>query len=326
MRISAITIVGVNTTGWRFLPAFVIGLSLVGLPAAVAATDGPPSWMGDIPGVAAVTPDAMPPDAAIALAGCTQTLNLFQDDPSRVRPFVPSRYELGENAYFGPNVATLFSSILSCNEARVGHGSSAPMLISMVGVQVRSAATPEGPEPFRSMWNGYNRSTLNFLPSSSWYLISSETNNASVAERLTKAGLDIETVPNLAFETKYFGNDKTDVAVVPSTDTPYRVRTTTLFPDCCFVHNHDFMFFHDGPSGTTAFLQHLNRMIDSSCGYQLHGVVNQLEPNCGGEIETRAATPVADLFGASARKTSMSFNHPDNHAWGYISLRDVKKP
>jgi len=33
---------------------------------------------------------------------------------------------------------------------------------------------------------------------------------------------------------------------------------------------------------------------------------------------------VADLFGASSRKTSMSFNHPDNHAWGYISLRDTK--
>lgn len=296
----------------------------MGMPAAVATTDGPPPWMGNIPGLASVAPDAMPSDAAVALAGCTQTLNLFQDDPGRVRRFVPSRYELGENAYFGPNVATLFSSVLACDQARVGGGAPAPMLLSMVGVQIRAAAT-SGPEPFQSMWNAYNESTLNFLPSSSWYLISAETNNADVAGRLTKAGLSIETVPTLAFETKYFGSDKTDVAVVPSTEAPYRVRTTTLFPDCCFVHNHDFMFFHDGPTGTTAFLQHLNEMIDSSCGYQLHGVVNQVHPECGGELEAQPGTQVADLFGAgtSPRKTSMAFNHPDSHAWGYISVRGV---
>lgn len=294
----------------------------MGMPAAVAATTGPPPWMGDIPGLAPVAPDSLPPDAAVALDGCTQTLNLFRDEPARVRPFVPSRYELGENAYFGPNVATLFSSVLACDQARVGHGSGAKMLLSMVGVQIRAAATP-GADPFQSMWDGYNRSTLNFLPSSSWYLISAETNNAEVAGRLAEAGLDVERVPTLAFETKYSGSDKTDLAVVPSTDAPYRVRTTTLFPDCCFVHNHDFMFFHDGPKGTTAFLQHLNRMIDSSCGYQLHATVNHLRPDCGGEITAQPGTSVAGLFGAPARKTSMAFNHPDSHAWGYISLRGL---
>lgn len=296
----------------------------MGMPAAVAATTGPPPWMGNIPGLAPIAPDALPPDAAVALAGCTQTLNLFQDDPGRVRQFVPSRYELGENAYFGPDVATVFSSVLACDEARVGHGSGAKMLLSMVGVQIRSVATP-GAEPFQSMWNAYNGSTLNFLPSSSWYLISAETNNTAVAGRLAEAGLEVETLPGLSFETQYFGAHKTDVAVVPSTDAPYQVRTTTLFPDCCFVHNHDFMFFQDGPKGTTAFLQHLNRMIDSSCGYQLHGVVNHVRPECGGELAAQPGTPVADLFGASSRKTSMAFNHPDSHAWGYISLRGLAK-
>jgi hypothetical protein len=309
---------------WRLLPAVIISICLVGMPAAVAATAGPPPWLGDIPGVAPLAPDAMPPDAAVALAGCTQTLNLFRDDPGRVRAFVPSRYELGENAYFGPNVATLFSSVLACDQARVGRGSAAKMLLSMVGVQIRSAATP-GADPFQSMWDAYDRSTLNFLPSSTWYLISAETNNAAVAGRLMKAGVDVETVPTLGFETKYFGTEKTDLAVVPSAEAPYRVRTTTLFPDCCFVHNHDFVFFHDGPTGTTAFLQHLNRMVDSSCGYQLHGVVNQVEPECGGELDAQPGTPVADLFGASPRKTSMAFNHPDSHAWGYISLRGLAK-
>lgn len=307
---------------WRLLPAVIISICLTVMPAAVAAAMDPPPWMGNIPGLAPIAPDAVPPDAAVTLAGCTQTLNLFQDDPGRVRQFVPSRFELGENAYFGPNVATLFSSVLACDEARVGDGSAAKMLLSMVGVQVRSAATP-GPEPFQAMWNAYNGSTLNFLPSSSWYLISAETNHPGVAGRLTEAGLDVETLPALAFETRYFGTAKTDVAVVPSTDSPYRARTTTLFPDCCFVHNHDFTFFHDGPTGTTAFLLHLNRMIDSSCGYQLHGVVNHVRPDCGGELAAEPGTPVAELFGASPRATSMAFNHPDSHAWGYLSLRGL---
>jgi hypothetical protein len=30
-------------------------------------------------------------------------------------------------------------------------------------------------------------------------------------------------------------------------------------------------------------------------------------------------------MGASPRKTSMAFNHPDSHAWGYISLRGLAK-
>jgi hypothetical protein len=264
------------------------------------------------------------PLAASKGCGVHPDTQLVRGRPEPGAPFVPSRYQLGENAYFGPNAATIFSSVLACDQARVGNDPAAKTLLSMIGVQIRAAATA-GPEPFQSMWYGYNQSTLNFLPSSSWYLISAETNNADVARRLTEAGLEIETVPGLTFETKYFGQDKTDVAVVPSAETPYRVRTTTLFPDCCFVHNHDFMFFHDGPRGTTAFLQHLNQMIDSSCGYQLHGVVNQLHPECGGELEAQPGTPVADLFGGgtSSHKSSMAFNHPDSHAWGYISLRDV---
>src|SRR3712207_6696697 len=110
----------VPNASWRLLPAVIMSISLMGMPAAVAAPTGPPPWMGDIPGLAPIAPDSLPPDAAVALAGCTQTLNLFEEDRGRARQFVPSRYELGENAYFGPNVATLFSSVLACDEARVG--------------------------------------------------------------------------------------------------------------------------------------------------------------------------------------------------------------
>jgi len=305
---------------WRLLSATVLVASLSLLPTAVASAMQPPPYMGDIPGVAPLAPDAMPREAAVALAGCTQTLELFRDDPGRVRPLLPSRYELGENAYFGPNVATLFASVLACDEARVERGPAAPMLMSMVGVQVRSAST-SGADPFQSMWNAYEGSTLNFLPSSSWYLVSSQTNNAAVAGALSRAGLDIETVANLAFEKRYFGAEKSDSAVVPSARSPYQLRTTTLFPDCCFVHNHDFSFFQDGPKGPRTFFQHLHNMIDSSCGYQLHGVVHQFEPRCGASVEAKPGTAVADLFGSPSRETSMAFNHPDSHAWGYLLLR-----
>ena len=290
------------------------------LPAGATSAMSPPPYMGDIPGLGRLAPDAMPPDAAIRLAGCTQTLGLFKDEPGRVRPLVPTGYELGENAYFGPNVATLAASVLACDAASVDRGPTTAMLLSIVGVQVRSDPT-EGGDAFAAMWDVYNRSTLNFLPSSSWYVVTAQTNNVDVSRRLSEAGFNIEMVPDLTFETSYFGADKSDSGVVPSETTPYQIRTTTAFPDCCFYHNHDFVFFQDGPAGTTAMLEHLHGMIDSSCGYQLHGVVNEVHPACGAEVQTRPGTPVAELFGGPSRDTTMAFNHPDSYTWGYIALR-----
>jgi hypothetical protein len=304
----------------RVLTAAVIVASLTMLPAGVTSAMSPPPYLGDIPGLGGVAPDAMPPDAAVQLAGCTQSLGLFRDEPGRVRSLVPARYELGENAYFGPNAATLAASVLACDEARVGRGQSAPMLLSIIGVQVRSEPTADA-DVFAAMWDLYNRSTLNFLPSSSWYVITAQTNNDDVARRLREAGMAIETVPELTFETSYFGADKSDSGVVPSETTPYRIRTTTAFPDCCFYHNHDFMFFQDGPAGTAAVLEHLHGMIDSSCGYQLHGVVHEVHPVCGAKVQTQSGTPVAELFGATSRDSTMAFNHPDSRTWGYLAVR-----
>jgi hypothetical protein len=274
--------------------------------------------MGDIPGLAPVAPDASPAGAPVHLEGCTQTLDLFRDQPDRVRQFLPARYELGHNAYFGPASATIFASMLACDRAAVEGRPASPLLLAMLGVQVRSG--PAGDGPFDTMWDVYNRSTLNFLPSSSWYLMTAQTNNADVAGFLNRSGLEVETVPGLAFRTNYYGTAKSDTTDVPSAGSPWRVETTTLFPDCCFFHNHDFVFWQDGPRGTATFVQHLHSMIDSSCAYQLHAAVHAVEPRCGATLEVEPGSTLADFLGGSSRETSMVFNHPDSHASGYLML------
>jgi hypothetical protein len=193
------------------------------------------------------------------------------------------------------------------------------VLLSMIGVQVRSGPTADA-GPFDAMWDAYNRSTLNFLPSSSWYLMTAQTNNADVAAWLGRSGLEVETVPGLAFQPNYYGTAKSDRVDVPSKVAPWRAETTTLFPDCCFFHNHDFVFWQDGPRGTAAFVQHLHSMIDSSCGYQLHAVVHVADRGCGARIDVEPDSALADFLGGSSRETSMVFNHPDSRASGYLTL------
>jgi hypothetical protein len=303
---------------WTLLSVGIAAASLAVTPAAALAAD-PPPWMGDIPGLANVAPDETPADAPIRLEGCTQTLDLFPDKPDRVRQFVPARYELGHNAYFGPGTATIFASLLDCQGASVEGEPAAPVRLAMIGAQLRSGPAV-GDHPFDPMWDAYNRSTLNFLPSSSWYLMTAQTNNPDVAASLRRSGLEVETVQSLTFDTQYFGSAKSDRVDVPSAVTPWRAETTTMFPDCCFVHNHDFVFWQDGPQGTGSFLQHLHSMIDSSCGYQAHAAVHSLEPRCGGKVEAAPGSELATFLGGSSRQTSMVFNHPDSRASGYLTV------
>jgi len=303
---------------WKLVSVGIAAASLALVPA-VASAASPPPWVGDIPGLAPVAPDGTPAAAPVRLEGCTQTLDLFRDEPDRVRQFVPARYELGHNAYFGPGSATIFASLLACDRAAVEGGPAAPVLLAMIGVQVRSGPTA-GDSLFDPMWDAYNRSTLNFLPSSSWYLMTAQTNNPAVAALLGRSGLEVETVPGLAFQTHYFGTAKSDRADVPSAVSPWRAETTTMFPDCCFFHNHDFVFWQDGPRGTASFLQHLHSMIDSSCGYQLHAAVHAVQRGCGAKLEVEPGSALADFLGGSSRETSMVFNHPDSRASGYLTL------
>ena len=109
--------------------------------------------------------------------------------------------------------------------------------------------------------------------------------------------------------------------LLPSSScSPWRAETTTPVPDCCFFHNHDFVFWQDGPRGTATFRQHLHSMIDSSCGYQLHAAVHAVERACGATLEVGPDSALANFLGASSRQTSMVFNHPDSRASGYLTL------
>jgi len=303
----------------RVIAVAVAAVSLALSPAVASAAAGPPPWLGDIPGLAPVAPDETPAAASVRLEGCTQTLDLFPDDSDRVRAFVPARYELGHNAYFGPAAATLFASVLDCRRAVVEHRPAAPLRLAMIGVQVRSGPTA-GDGVADAMWDAYNRSTLNFLPSSSWYLMTAQTDNADVAAYFGRSGLEVETVTGLSFQPDYFGTVKSDRADVPSAVSPWRAETTTMFPDCCFFHNHDFVFWQDGPRGTGAFVQHLHSMIDSSCGYQLHAVGHAVDRRCGAKVEVQPGSALADFLGGPSRETSMVFNHPDSRASGYLML------
>jgi hypothetical protein len=280
----------------------------------------PPRWLGNIPGLALAAPDPRPANPPVNLTGCTQTLDLFRDDPARVRHFVPAHYELGTNAYFGPDTATIFVSALVCGRATID-GSGSPMVLTMVGAQLRPEPTTGG-NPADPAWDTYNRSSLNFLPSTSWYLIAAQTNNPAVAQLFSRAGVDIETLPDLQFQTDYANTDKRDVVTVPSKQAPYRATTTTVVPNCCFSHNHDWVFWHDGPQGRTGFYEHLHSMFDSACGYgyEVDRLVHAAQPKCGAKVEAEPGSRIADFLGGPVRQTSWALNHPTMQAWGYLTL------
>jgi len=286
----------------------------------VSSASTPPRWLGNIPGLAQVAPDPRPVQPAVNLTGCTQTLQLFRDDPARVRRFVPGHYELGTNAYFGPGTATIFASALVC-DASVDRQPASPMVLSMVGAQLRPESTTGG-HPADPGWDAYNQSTLNFLPSTSWYLVAAQTNNPQVGQVLRGAGLDVETVTDLAFGTDYDTADKRDVLTVPSKTAPYEAETTTVLPNCCFSHNHDWVFWQDGPNGRTGFLEHLHSMLDSSCGYgyEVDRLVHAAQPSCGAKIHARPGSAVGDFLGATVRETSWALNHPTMEARGYLEV------
>jgi hypothetical protein len=278
----------------------------------------PPSWLGDVPGLGAAAPDVTPSGVPVSLTGCTVTFDLFKDDPARVRPFVPGHYELGTNVYFGPGVATIAASALACDAAAVDGGAPARTVVSLIAVQV--LADPRKGDMADALWNPYNRSTLNFLPSSSWYVISTQTDNAALARRLDAAGLQVQNVPNLVYHTDYSTAMKSDLLTVPLQASGYQLATTTMVPDCCFVHNHDMAFLYDGVRGTVGFFYHLHGMIDSACGYQASALVHAAVPSCGATVSAQPGSRIANFLGAPSRETTTVFNHPKAHQPGYITL------
>lgn len=242
---------------------------------------------------------------------------MFKDDPARVRPFVPERYELGSNGFFGPGVATIIAAVLVCEEVSVNGSPPARTVLTLIAVQI--VAEPSGGDPLDASWDLYNRSTLNFLPSSSWYLISSQTDNGRLAGWFQEAGLPVAHVPGLAYQNDYGGSSKSDQASVPLRHSGYRLSTTTMLPDS-FIHNHDWFFWYELPTGRTGFLLHLDRMADSSCGYHTSKLFQSVQPSCASVLTAQPGGQVANFFGAPVRETSFAFNHPPSSNPGYISL------
>ena len=285
----------------------------------VPRADATPQWLGDIPGLGEVAPDPQPAAVPVNLGGCTITNPLFEDDPARVRPFVPARYELGTNAFFGPQAATIIAAVLSCKSVSVDRRRPAPMVLALVAVQVEQ--DPAGDNPADRAWNLYTRSTLNVLPSSSWYLIAAQTDNAGFAARLRRMHLPVDLVAGLAYRADYDGPEKKDSVVIPTHGGPYRLTTTTRLADP-FVHNHDWQFWHDGPRGESAGLYlHLHAMSDSSCGYWISPAVAATQPPCGATITAPPNSRIAKVLGARVRQTPYAFNHPPSQARGYITLK-----
>lgn len=289
-----------------------------GVHVAAASETETPGWLGNVPGLGEVAPDE-PPASRMDLSGCTITNPLFEDDPGRVRELVPQDYELGTNAYFGPSAATIMVAVLACDRAGTG---GERVVLSLVAAQVLAEDSPGGAGD--DAWDAYNQSTLNFLPSSSWYLLAVHTDNAAVAGELRAAGLEPVLAEGITFETDYAGSAKSDTVTVPlPPEHAYQMATTTLLADP-FVHNHDWLFWSDGPKGRAGFLLHLHAMEDSSCGYHLSPQVQATSPSCGTALTAEPGSRVAELldFGAaSSRETPYTFTHPEKSPAGnYIAL------
>lgn len=323
--------------------AVLLVTATIGTPPAAATddadtTDGGevlwPDWLGNVPGLGAHDGEETTSSGAIALAGCTITNPLIPDDPERVRDFVPEQYLLGGNAYFPgteylPTTATLMVAALGCDAATISGNGLGPIALALIAVQVVAEATDGGATD--AAWDRYNQSTLNFLPSSSWYLLAAHTDNAELAAALRGVGMPVGFVEDLRYETDYTNGATLGTPQIDELDVPaprggaYTVATTTHLPDP-FEHDHDWFFWHDGRylPGTetqlrTGFMLHLDAMDDSSCGYHVSATYQVHEPSCGTTVTAQPGTQIADFLGIATcavpeegchRTTPYAFNHP----------------
>jgi hypothetical protein len=237
-------------------------------------------------------------------------------DRDRARRLVPSDYQLGANPYLGANVATVIVGVLFCSDVSIDDGHPTSTVLSVVAVQVR--ADPSGGSIPDVVWDLYNRSNLNLLPSSSWYLVTAQTDNENLARVLESAGLPADYDPAITY-TSHYNRAAPKRDYLSTGAGGYRLSTTTLLPDP-FVHNHDWFFWHDTAGTPTAFFLHLHGMADSSCAYNASPVVHLVAPVCGTTLDADPGGPVATLLGARTVQTTLAFNHPSSHSRGYITL------
>lgn len=286
-------------------------LGVAGLAAPAVAHDETPDWLGDVPGLGAVAPDPTDPDAPVQLDGCTIANPLFAADPALTRAALPGGYRLAINPYLGPGRATVIAAAMRCDRASVLDDRPTPTTLTTYAVQV--VAEPTGADLPGMLWDAYNRSSFNFLPSSSWYLLAARTDNGALAGVLAEAGLPADHVPGLTYRADHGGTVKRDLVTADG----YELRVSTLVGDP-FVHNHDWTFWHGAPGRRSGFQLHLHAMSDSSCGYTVSPLVGSVLP-CGATLSTPPGSRVARLIGTRAH-TPFAFNHPPSRQPGYVTL------
>ena len=289
-----------------------VALALTAIVPAVASEGATPAWLGDVPGLGDKAPDMAPSN----LRGCTISNPMFKLPASDVRRggFVPAKYRLGTNAYFGPGAATVMAAVLVCDQGSAGR---TPMIVSLLAVQIEADSNDDTPAD--AAWSAYNQSTLNFLPSSSWYLLEAHTNAPGVFKAFRRAGLPVRKV-SFRRSTDYGGALNTDSLSFGSAADQYRLVTSTALADP-FVHNHDWLFRYDNPDNgrSTGFVLHLHAMADSSCGYHASPVVATTTAGCGTTIDIPESDALMCRLLGSRRTTPYAFNHPTSHNSGSIT-------
>jgi hypothetical protein len=289
-------------------------------PAAFAGSGGgssSPTWLGDVPGLGATAPDRWPGNVSAELRHCTISNPLLPDDPARVRAFVPAHYALGTNAFFGPAAATLIAVHLACvDDGNVG---AAAVNLTLLAVQVQPDAQAMT-DVVNWAWTEYTRSTLNVLPSSSWYVLGMWTDDIVWATELHRARIPVTFTGRIRAARDDIGLSALDSVDVAGA---LAIHSQTRLPDP-FVHNHDWFFWHDvGPHGpTTGLLLHLHAMSDSSCGYHASPVFDVAPLACHATVRAPAGSRLADYLGGTSRDTPYAFNHPptDVSGSGYLQV------
>jgi hypothetical protein len=201
------------------------------------------------------------------------TLDVFPVDRGRIRALVPARYQLGD--YAGTDRATLALWVISCDAMRLGRERPRPVILSLLGVQVRaplSPGRPDGPALFAH------------------YLLFAHSDDQQLADRLRGIGLPASLVPGMQFHRA-----ATTTIRVPWRSGAYQVSVRGFGSEA--PHDHDNSYWHDGPNGTSRLEIRFYRATDRACA------------QCGAGILTPAGSPIARLLGATTARPYLAVDH-----------------
>jgi hypothetical protein len=243
------------------LVALAAALTVAGAPGCGAAGGGRVARVGS--------------HGQVALGGCHMTLDVFAADRAGIRALVPSRYRLG--SYAGEGRATLAFWVISCDSSRIGSERARPLVLSLVGAQVRSPVNPVAPVAPATFDH---------------YLLFAHSSDKALVERLRGVGLPADWVPGMRFH-----RGRVAVASVPWSRGPYVVRVRGNGYEQ--PHDHDNSYWHDGPGGTSRLEVRFYRATDRGCS------------DCSDAgVFTSSRSPIARLLGASSfTRPYVAFDH-----------------